>query len=112
MASLQSRHGRACPLYQWAPFARSTRENGCTCKPMHHIVLRRGGKLIREPVGHNRKEAQRALDSRRGEIADRRFRALKDIRFDGWATEWLDAFSGKENTKRVYETTLNSASAV
>lgn len=120
MASLQARHSRNCPLHQWssADAVRNGKqlENGtvvrCTCTPMYTIVLRRGGKLIREPVGHNRKEALRALDSRKGEIASRRFRAIKDIRFDEWAKEWLAAFTGKENTKRVYESTLDYATAV
>jgi integrase len=112
MASLQSRHSRACALYQWTPFARATREHGCTCTPLHHVVLRRGGKLIREPVGHGRKVAQRALDSRKGEIADRRFRVLKDIRFDAWAAQWLESLTAKENTWRVYKTSLDLASAV
>jgi integrase len=79
---------------------------------MHHIVLRRGGKLIREPVGHNRKEAQRALDSRRGEIADRRYSVIKDLRFDEWSRQWLSVFTGKENSRRVYSTTIAFATEV
>jgi site-specific recombinase XerD len=79
---------------------------------MYHVVLRRGGKLIREPVGHNRKDAIRALDSRKGEIADRRFRVLRDIRFDEWGQRWLESFTGKENSRRVYETTIRYASEV
>ncbi|HEX3226255.1 MAG TPA: hypothetical protein VHQ89_09180 [Gaiellaceae bacterium] len=31
--------------------------------------FRHDGKLVREPVGHNRREAERALDARRGDIA-------------------------------------------
>jgi integrase len=79
---------------------------------MYHVTLRRGGKLIREPVGHNRKEAQRALDSRRGEIADRRFHVLKDARFAEWGKQWLESFSGKENSRRAYETTIAYATEV
>jgi integrase len=79
---------------------------------MYHVTLRRGGKLIREPVGHNRKEAQRALDSRRGEIADRRYSVIKDIRFDEWGQQWLKAFTGKANSKRVYTTTIDYANDV
>ena len=40
-------------------------------------VTRHGGKLIREPVGHNRKEAERALDARRGDIARRKYRVVE-----------------------------------
>lgn len=79
---------------------------------MHHIAYRRGGKLLREPVGHNRKDAQRALDSRRGEIADRRFRVLKDVRFDEWGRQWLESFTGKETSRRVYTTTIAYATEV
>ena len=81
MASLQARHSRSCPLYPWTPFARATKRGGCTCTPLYHVVLRHDGKLVREPVGANRKEAERALDARRGDIARRTYRIVDDIRF-------------------------------
>ncbi|MFL5914115.1 MAG: tyrosine-type recombinase/integrase [Gaiellaceae bacterium] len=109
MASLQARHSRSCPLYPWTPFARSTKRNGCTCTPLYHVVLRHDGKLVREPVGHNRKEAERGLDARRGDVARRTYRIVEDIRFDEWADRWLDGFTGKPNTKRVYGWTIGYA---
>jgi integrase len=109
LASLQARHSRACPLYPWTPFAKATRMNGCRCTPLFHVVSRHAGKLIREPVGHNRKEAARALDARRGDIARRRFRVTENVRFDKWADRWiasLRAAGRKESTVRGYEVTL------
>jgi hypothetical protein len=70
------------------------------------VVIRHDGKLIREPVGQNRKEAERALDARRGDVARRTYRVLRDIRFDEWADSWLAGFTGKENSRRVYAHTI------
>lgn len=114
MASLQARHQRSCKLYPWTPFDKATKQHGCTCKPgpLLHIHHRANGKVIREVVGHNRKEAQRALDALRGEVATRRYRVLKEIAFDEWADRWLDGFTGKANSKRVYATTIGYAKAV
>ena len=110
MASLQARHARSCKLGRpWTPFAAATRQAGCTCTPLYHVVLRHGGKLIREPVGHNRREAERALDIRRGEVARRSYRVLEDVGFAEWAERWLAAFAGKENTRRGYRGTLDYA---
>jgi integrase len=105
MASLQARHSRSCALGRpWTTYAEAVK--GCTCTPLFHVVHRHNGKLQREPVGHNRKEAQRALDARRGDIARRTYRVLEDIPFDEWADRWLAGFSGKENSRRVYATTV------
>src|SRR5919198_968059 len=112
MASLQARHQRSCALYPWTPFVKATAKHGCTCTPLYHVVLRQGGKLIREPVGHNRKEATRALDATRGDVARKRYRVLGDITFAGWADRWLEGFTGKANSKRVYATTIDYAKTV
>lgn len=109
MASLQARHSRSCPLYPWTPFAKSTKKDGCTCTPLYHVVTRDAGKLIREAVGHNRKEAERALDACRGDIARHRYRVIENIRFDEWADRWIASLrtaGRKESTVRVYETSL------
>ena len=112
MASLQARHQRSCALYPWTPIAKATAKHGCTCTPLYHVVLRQSGKLIREPVGHNRKEATRALDATRGDVARRRYRVLEEIAFDAWADRWLAGFTGKANSKRVYESTIGYAKVV
>ena len=112
IASLQARHSRTCALYPWTPFATATKERGCTCTPLYHVTIRHRGKLIREPVGHNRKEANRALDTRGGDIARRKYRVVENIHFDDWADRWiasLRAAGRKESTVRVYEVTLEYA---
>jgi integrase len=107
MASLQARHARSCKLTRpWTTFADATVKAGCSCTPLYHVVHRVNGTLIREPVGHNRKEAQRALDARRGDVARRTYRVLRDIRFAEWADEWLATATVKPNTRRVYEDSL------
>lgn len=109
MASLQARHSRSCKLYPWAPFARSTKADGCTCKPLYHVVHRHEGKLVRDPVGHDRKNAERALNKREVQIDEREYRTIKDIRFWEWANEWLTGLTAKDNTRRVYEDSLDYA---
>jgi integrase len=107
---LQARHSRSCALGRpWTTFADATKQKGCTCVPLYHVVLRHDGSLVREPVGHNRKEAERALDARRGDIARREYRVIRDVRFNSWALEWLGSFAGKPNTRRLYGYTLNYA---
>jgi integrase len=135
MASLQARHQRHCAIVaarprktkadgtlgnadQWTTFKAADKKVGatvegtlirCTCTPLYHVVLRHDGKLVREPVGQNRKEAERSLDARRGDVARRTYRIVEDIRFDEWANRWLDGFTGKPNTKRVYGWTIGYA---
>jgi hypothetical protein len=112
VASLQARHSRSCALGRpWTKFAEATKQRGCTCTPLYHVVLRHAGKLIREPVGHSRREAERALDARRGDIARRSYRVIDDIRFAEWADRWLVGFTGKENSRRVYAGTIVYAKA-
>jgi integrase len=113
VASLQARHSRSCKIDRpWTPFDQATKAAGCTCTPMYHVVLRHGGKLVREPVGHNRKEAKRALDARRGDVARRRYRVIEEIAFDEWGDRWLAGFTGKENSRRVYATSIAYGKAV
>lgn len=112
MASLQARHSRSCPLYPWTTFGKATRKGGCRCTPLYHVVTRHRGTLVREPVGHNRKEAERALDARRGDIARRKYHVVENIRFDEWADRWIAALRAagrKESTVTAYEVTLEYA---
>jgi integrase len=130
MASLQARHQRDCALVvarrkqkerdgktgqpdQWSTFADAAKSKGCTCTPLYYVVHRaeKAGKptLVRDPVGANRKEAERALNARRGDIARRTYRVLEEVRFDEWADRWLAGFTGKQNTRRVYQDSLDYA---
>ena len=110
MASLQARHGRGCAIGKpWTTFERADKDAErqkerplCDCVPMFHVALRHNGKLIREAVGHNRREAERALAARRGDVARREFRVLRDVRFGQWADEWLAGLTAKPSTARVY----------
>lgn len=115
MASLQARHSRSCALGKpWTSFADATKPKGCTCVPMYHVAYRPNGKLKREPAGNNRKEAERALDALRGDIATRRYRVIRDIRFDEWADQWIAGrrrAGTKERTVIVYESTIAYAKA-
>jgi integrase len=111
VASLQARHARSCKLGRpWTTF--DDAQKGCTCTPLYHVVLRHNGELVREPVGHNRKEARRALDARRGDVARRTYRVVEDIGFIEWADRWLAGFTGKESSRRSYAVTLVYAKRV
>jgi integrase len=108
MASLQARHSRSCPRWPWSPFE----ADGCTCAPMYHTVHRHDGKRISTPVGKNKREAKRALEALRGDVARRTYRVVEDVRFDAWGAQWLAGFTGKENTKRLYRKTIAYAGQV
>jgi integrase len=120
----------------WTTSAEATTERGCTCRPLYHIVQRdevtcagRNGcngrgvtpdgtkhercagtgrylKLVREPVGHNRRDAERALNGRNVDVDRGVYRPVADVRFDEWAEKWLAGFTGKANSGRVYATTI------
>lgn len=113
MASLQARHSRSCPLYPWTPIAKATAANGCKCPkaspPLYYVVSRNDGKLVRDPVGHNRKEAERALDAIRGDIARQQYRVLEDIAFDAFADQWLASLTGRATTAAAYGWTIDYA---
>ncbi len=114
MASLQARHQRICAIVtartpssgerpgQWTTFAEATKAKGCTCVPLYYVVDRHGGKLIRQAVGANRKEAERALDAHRGDVARRTYKVFRDVRFDEWGDQWLANLTAKPSTARVY----------
>jgi integrase len=108
MASLRARHLRTCPLYPWTTFKDARGKDGqkCTCSPTYHIAFRVDGRLHWKVVGKNRKVAQRALDAHRGDEALGKAVGVQTVRFDAWADEWLEAFTGKENTRRVYGDTV------
>lgn len=112
MASLQARHQRHCPLYPWTAARRATAANGCCCRPLYYVVFRYGGRLIREPAGHNRRLAQRAADARRGDLARRDYRLIEPIPFEDWASRWLGSLQTRETTRKAYEGTLAYAVAV
>ena len=111
MASIQARHHRSCEQGRpWTPFAVAT--EGCTCPrgPLYHVVLRHDGRLIRDPVGRNRKQAERALNKTHVQVDEGDYQPRKDIRFREWADEWKASLKRpKENTLRSYDPTLDYA---
>jgi len=106
MASLQARHSRTCPLYPWSTFKVATKANGCTCGPLYHVVHRHDGKLVRDPVGHVRKTAEKALNVRKVELDRKAYRVPVDRTFAEWADEWLGSLTGKQTTRVAYQGTL------
>jgi integrase len=107
-ASLQARHQRECALYPWSTFANATKAKGCTCQggPLYHKTYRLEGKLVREPVGRDRKRAQRELDALRGDQARGIVPLVQNITFNAWADEWLKSFTGKESSRSGYQVTI------
>lgn len=111
MASLQARHSRKCQLGRpWTSFADAV--EGCTCAkgPLYHVVTRQDGRLHREPVGHNRRDAERALRAVQVEIDRGTYLAVENVRFSDWADEWFASLRRpKENTLRGYVSTISYA---
>lgn len=116
MASLQARHTRDCARQretknQWTSFVDAPK--GCRCAkpgPLYHVAYRAQGKLVREPVGHNRKEAERALDRHHVAIDDGTWTVKRDATFENWSTEWFAALKRPgANTLRSYRTTMDHA---
>lgn len=106
MASLQARHQRDCASGKpWTTFAAAA--TGCTCKPMYHIVTGLpGGKLERRAVGHNRKEAERALRGVQVSQDSGEYRPLRDVTFGAWWDEWVAGLRRpKQSTKDSYVST-------
>jgi integrase len=106
MASLQARHQRDCALDRpWTTFADA--KTGCTCGPLYHIVSSiPGGKLDREPVGHNRKIAEQRLRAVQTAQDKGEYRPLRTITFEEWWEEWAEGLRRpKESTKRSYVAT-------
>jgi integrase len=115
MASIQARHARGCALGRpWTTFDVVALE-GCTCPkgPLYHVVSRDdGGKLKREPLGHNRQVAERTLRKVQVQIDEGAYEPLKNIRFGAWADRWLAALQRKETTVNSYRGTVKYAKDV
>jgi integrase len=106
MASLQARHSRSCEIGKpWTPAAAL---DGCTCPrgPLFHVVVRDGTAAHKQPVGRNRRNAERALTRAQGQQDEGTFDPVKRIRFDAWAELWLASLETKRNTVRSYTSTI------
>jgi len=115
MASLQARHSRRCALGRpWTTFAAAAPGKGCTCKPgpLYHVVSSIDGRLFRESVGHNRKEAERRLRAVDVAIDQDDYVPPQNVRFSQWADDWLAGLRREETTRRTYASSLAYAKQV
>lgn len=107
MASLQARHARSCPLQPWTPAAKATKTAGCTCQPTWYVAHRHDGRLIRERIGRNRRDAERALVKIQHDSHEGTYVAPRNITFRDWADEWQKNLRRpKASTKASYESTI------
>src|ERR671934_281215 len=112
MASLQARHSRSCAIGR--PWTTAEAVTGCTCRPgpMFHVVSRVDGRLVREPVGHNRKLAERALRKVQVQLEENTYQVPRAVSFADWADRWLDGLRRQHTTRQTYASTLGYAKAV
>jgi integrase len=114
-ASLQARHSRGCALGRpWTTFEAAAPGNGCTCMPgpMYHVVSRVGIRLVREPVGHNRREAERRLRAVQVQIDQEAYAPPENVSFSDWADRWLAGLRREETTRWAYRSSLDYAKQV
>lgn len=112
MASLQARHSRGCALRRpWTTFELAAPGKGCTCRPgpMYYAVSRAGTRLVREPVGHNRKEAERRLRAIQVQIDQEIYAPPESVSFSEWVDRWLADLRREETTRRTYASSLKYA---
>jgi integrase len=65
--------------------------------------------LVREPVGHNRKEAERRLRAVEVRIDQDTFEPVDNVPFSDWCDVWLGGLRRKETTRRTYRSSLEYA---
>jgi hypothetical protein len=112
MASIQARHSRSCALGRsWTTFAAARPGQGCTCKsgPAYYVAVSTEDGLVREPVGHNRKEAERRLRAVEVRIDQDTVEPVDNIAFTDWCDVWLGGLRRKETTRRTYRSSLEYA---
>ncbi len=113
MASVQARHLRQCAFSgMWTPGERAGPKAGCTCRPTFYVVVHADGKLVRERVGKNRREAERLRDKRAVEVDEATYAPPKKVRFSQWADSWRESLERKQSTKDSYRSTLEYAKAL
>lgn len=110
MASIQARHSRRCALSQGRTSPAVTPfeiPQGCTCSPVYLVDLVHDGKKVRQPVGRNRKNAERALNKVRVDRDEGSYEPPKDLSFSTFADEWHRGLQRpKQVTKDGYLTTI------
>jgi integrase len=108
MASLHARHSRSCAL---GPAWTGPGADGCSCKPTYYVAAGRDerGRLVRERVGKNKRNAERSRDKIAVEVDEGEYVARQNIRFDEWGPRWLDALERKGTTVNSYRSTIGYA---
>jgi integrase len=79
---------------------------------MYHVVSRSGRRLVRESVGHNRREAERRLRAIEVEIDQDRYAPPENVPFAEWADAWLEGLRREETTRKTYGSSLEYAKQV
>jgi integrase len=79
---------------------------------MYHVASRIGARLVREPVGHSRKEAERRLRAIQVQIDQDAYAPPENVRFADWADRWLADLRREETTRRTYRSSLEYAKQV
>lgn len=110
MASLHARHSRKCAL---GPAWTGPDADGCTCKPTHYVAARDDrGKLVRERVGKNKRNAVRARDKIAVAIDEGAYVPQLNISFERWGSRWIAALERKGTTVNGYRSTIGYATDV
>ncbi|MGZ4334871.1 MAG: tyrosine-type recombinase/integrase [Gaiellaceae bacterium] len=76
---------------------------------MYHIVQNVNGRLVREPAGHNRKDAERQLRAVQVAVDEHTYVAPENVRFQDWCDRWLSELRREETTRRTYASSLQYA---
>ena len=76
---------------------------------MYYVVSRVGVKLVREAVGHNRKEAGRRLRAVEVAVDEGRYVPPENVRFSEWADRWLAELRREETTRKTYRSSIEYA---
>ena len=106
MASLHARHSRKCALDgQWTGVG----ADGCTCQPTYYVAARDDGRLVRERVGRDKQDAQRAQRKIGTKEDEGTYTAQKNVAFDKWGERWLSALERKRTTINDYQSTIGYA---
>lgn len=76
---------------------------------MYHVVISAGGRLVREPVGHNRKLAERRLRAVEVEVDEDAYVPPENVGFSEWCDRWLSGLRREHTTRLTYGTSLTYA---
>jgi integrase len=76
---------------------------------MYHVASRVDARLVREPVGHNRRDAERQLRAIQVQIDQDAYAPPENVAFSEWVDRWLLGLRREETTRRTYRSSLEYA---